>query len=522
MLDLLCSHPLLTVFLVVALGAILGAIPFGPIRFGAAGALFVGLALAAARPQLGEGMELLQGLGLALFVYSVGVGAGTTFLSQFRRQLPLMGIATASVLIAAVVAIVGGHLAGLPKALTTGLFTGALTAAPALDTAAKLTGSHEATVGYALAYPLAVIVGIVIAAITVGLKWKGRNDVPSLAGQGLVSYTVEVHRYIPVRDVPGMRTGEVRMSYLRRDKHTRVVAPGEDLVPGDEVVVVGVGEAPLETVEYLGQLVEEHLADDRSEVDFEWFICSNPEVSGRTIAELNLPARFGAQVTRIRRGDLDLLATDETIIEPGDHVAVVAPRDEMEKISEFFGDSERRVSEIDAVAVGIGLVIGMIVGSAQIPMPGDMSFSLGPAAGPLVVGMVLGGLRRTGPLVWALPQAANLTMRQLGLLFFLAGLGLVAGPSFAKMATSPEGFRGIFVSAAIVLASCLGTVILAYFAGLSAPRTAGAVAGGLGQPAVLSAAQDRVADERIENAYAALFAFSMIIKIILVPAIFAF
>lgn len=136
--------------------------------------------------------------------------------------------------------------------------------------------------------------------------------------------------------------------------------------------------------------------------------------------------------------------------------------------------------------------------------------------------MVLGGLRRTGPLVWALPQAANLTMRQLGLLFFLAGLGLVAGPSFVRMATSPEGIRGILVSFAIVLFSCLATVGMCFFAGLSAPRTAGAVAGALGQPAVLSAAQERVADERIENAYAALFAFAMIVKIILVPAIFAF
>ena len=147
-------------------------------------------------------------------------------------------------------------------------------------------------------------------------------------------------------------------------------------------------------------------------------------------------------------------------------------------------------------------------------------FALGPAAGPLLVGMVLGALRRTGPVVWALPGSANRTLRQLGLLLFLAGLGLTAGPEFAQMLASPTAWRAAVLSAVVALLSCLALLIAArWVLDLSAPRAAGAVAGFLGQPAVLEAANAKAADERIEAAYATLFAFSIVVKILLVPVI---
>ncbi|MDO4665383.1 MAG: TrkA C-terminal domain-containing protein [Actinomycetaceae bacterium] len=521
MLETLAENPLLTIFVVVALGALIGQIPFGPMRFGAAGALFVGLILSAANPAIGHGMGLLQGLGLIMFVYTVGVGAGQTFVTGFRSHLPLFGIGALATVGAAVVTVVGGHLFGLNKALVTGLFTGALTAAPALDTATKLTGSPLAAVGYALAYPLAVVVAIIFASVVAPLSWPGKCDEPSLAGSGIAAQTVLVEKCVPVRAVPGYRNGKVRLSYLRRGQRTRVVSPGEDLLAGDLVVVVGVGDSAGPAIDFLGKVVDEHLADDRSEVEFERYVVSNPDIAGRSVAELNLCARFGAVVTRVRRGDLDLLASDTLVLEPGDHVAVVTPRDEMAQISDFFGDSERKVSEVDALAVGIGLVLGLLAGLIQVPLPGGAVFSLGPAAGPLIVGMALGALRRTGPLIWVLPQSATLTIRQLGLLFFLAGLGLVSGPEFARIAASAEGVRGGLVSVVAVGLACLVVVVGGRLVGLSAPRTAGTVAGMLGQPAVLSAASDRVADERIETAYAALFAFAMIVKILLVPVIFS-
>lgn len=520
MIEILASSPLLTLFIVVTVGAVIGAIPFGKMRFGAAGALFVGLALSAAAPELGDGMAIVQSLGLSLFVYTVGVGAGAAFFTQLRTQLPLLTTAALCSVIGAVATLGLAKFLEVPKALATGLFTGALTAAPALDAATRISDSSEPSVGYAFGYPIGVIVGIVAVSMVAGRPWRGEKDTPSLAGQGLSAVSVEVTQKVNMRHIPEWKAQDIRISYLHRGDATRVAIPGEDLEIGDEVVIVGLPSAVETAAERIGTILRTHLADDRSDVDFERVVVSNPDIASRTIAELNLPARFGAVVTRVRRGDLDLLARDDFALQPGDRVAVVVPRDQLDAIQDFFGDSERRVSEVDALALGFGLVLGMLLGLVSFPMPGGETFSLGPAAGPLIVGMLLGALRRTGPLVWSLPEAANLTIRQLGLLLFLAGLGLTAGPKFASILTSPMAWRAGLLALVVAVVSCAGIVVAGrWIIKLSAPRTAGGIAGFLGQPAVLEAANARVADERIESAYAALFAFSIVVKIILVPLV---
>src|SRR5699024_5866606 len=268
--------------------------------------------------------------------------------------------------------------------------------------------------------------------------------------------------------------------------------------------------------ETLGETSERHIAHDRSLVEFTRLTVSDPDLASRSIAELNLPVRFGAVVTRVRRGDLELLARDDLVLEPGDRLAVVVDRERLDAVHAFLGDSDQQASELDVLSLGLGLVLGAALGLVTLPMPGGGSFSLGPAAGPLLVGMALGALRRTGPVVWSLPGSANRTLRQLGLLLFLAGLGLTAGPEVARMLASADAWRAAVVAAL----SCLALVIAGrWVLDLSAPRAAGAVAGFLGQPAVLEAANAKRADERIETAYATLFAFSIVVKILLVPVI---
>ena len=514
------GSPLLTLFLVVATGAVLGAIPFGRIRLGAAGALFTGLALSAIAPHLGAGMEIVQTLGLALFVYTVGISAGAAFFGTLNRQLPLLAAATLSTILAAIATLVLGQVLGLARDLSLGLFTGALTAAPALDAAARLTGTGGPSVGYSFGYPIGVIVGIVLVSAVVSRAWPGRKDTPALAGTSLSSTTVRVQRSVNLRDVPQWHEQLVRFSYLRREGRVRVIVPGEDLLEGDEVVAVGMPDQVRAVTEELGETSDQHIAHDRSLVEFTRLTVSNPDLASRSIAELNLPVRFGAVVTRVRRGDLELLARDDLVLEPGDRIAVVVDRRRLDAVHSFLGDSDRKAGELDVLSLGLGLVLGVALGLLSFPMPGGGMFALGPAAGPLLVGMVLGALRRTGPVVWALPGSANRTLRQLGLLLFLAGLGLTAGPEFAQMLASPTAWRAAVLSAVVALLSCLALLIAArWVLDLSAPRAAGAVAGFLGQPAVLEAANAKAADERIEAAYATLFAFSIVVKILLVPVI---
>ena len=519
MLDVLASSPLLTLFLVVALGTLLGAVPFGPIRFGAAGALFVGLALGAADARLGENLGLVQTLGLALFVYTVGLAAGSTFFRDLRRQLPLMGVGVAALAVAGASAAVLGAVGGLSGALQAGAYTGALTSTPALAAATAATGTDEPAVGYSLAYPVGVTIAIVLVALTVSRTWPARRDPSPAAGVGLEAVTAEVERPTRLDDVPGFAVGGVRMSYLARDGRMRVVGPDEELRPGDQVVVVGPRTAVDDAVAHLGHRVEEHLADDRTVVETQRFVVSDRRVAGRTVAELDVPGRFDGVVTRVRRGDLDLLARDDLTLELGDRVLAVVPREHLDEARALFGDSERRVSEIDAVTVGLGLALGLLAGLVSIPLPGGGSFALGAAAGPLVVGMVLGRAERTGRLVWGMPQAANLTIRQLGLLLFLAAVGLASGQAFAAEALTATGLRVVLVAAVVVGVTCGLFLVGARVVGVSAPRAAGALAGLIGQPAILAYASSRVVDERVEAGYAALFALGIIVKILLVQVL---
>lgn len=522
MADLFLASPLMTVFLVVALGAIVGIIPFGPLRVGAAGALFVGLFIGHLAPELSGQMGLIQSLGLALFVYTVGLSAGQTFFGDLRKQSRLM-IASFVVLFAGALAtIIGGRLLGFAPDFSVGIFAGSMTTTPALAAASAATGTDNPAVGYSLGYPMGVIVGIIAVAMVVSRAWQGRRDTPSLAGQTVEGRTVSVERSIQVRLVPGWQENEIRMSYLQRGDKQRIVTAGEELLPGDLVVVVGLPASVERAALAFGTIEEEHLADDRSQVGFHSFVVSKPQLVGHSVADLNLNSRFGAVATRVKRGDLELLAVDDMILELGDRLAVVFPREEEKSVEDFFGNSQRKISEVDAAGLGTGLVLGLLVGMIEISLPGGSAFSLGSAAGPLIVGMILGYLKRTGPLIWQLPLSANLTIRQLGLLLFLAAVGIASGPAFAETAFTAMGAKALLLGSVIAVVVLTLTAVSGRVLGLSAQRTAGAMAGILGQPAILAFASAKVNDERIEGGYAALFALGIIIKIVLVSVILAF
>jgi len=518
MVEVLVSNPLLAVMIVLAVGAAVGQIPFGPLRFGAAGALFVGLAVGCLDPRIGQSLGVLQALGLALFVYTVGLAAGSTFVRDLRTQWPLMALGVVVVLVVGVVAGVGARLLGVPGTTVAGAFAGSLTATPALAAASAAAGGDpQVAVGYSLAYPVGVIIAILVVSLGIGREWPARRDTASLAGAGIATMSVIVEHPTAIDDLPGWTTQNIKLSYLRRGNRTQVVQPGEYLGVDDMVLVVGPKTAVETAAAALGRPARTMLTHDRADVDFRRFLISSPRLTGRTVAEIDLPGRFGGTVTRVKRGDLDMVAADDLVLQPGDRVLAVVPREHMEDAAALFGDSERKISEIDALGFALGLTAGLLLGLVAVPLPGGGSFSLGTAAGPLVMGMVLGALHRTGPMQWDLPQAANLTIRQLGLLLFLAAVGLASGPAFAASMLTWTGIK-VGVLAAVVVIAAAGLFLLGgRLLDLSAQRTMGGFAGLVGQPAILSFATTKTNDERVESGYAALFAICIIAKIIVVP-----
>lgn len=520
MIGFLADNPLLTFMIVLTLGALLGQIPFGPLRFGAAGALFVGLLVGTLDPALGQDLSVVSSLGVVLFCYTVGLTAGATFVSDLRRQWPLMIAGIAGLVVMAALGHVLAEVLGLSPAHAAGFYAGVLTS-PAIEAAIAATGGDGDTLaGYALAYPTGVVVAMVVVALTVTRRWPATRDTPSLAEAGLTAVTARVERGMTLPDVPGWSVQRIRMSYLERAGQMRLVQRDDELCEGDRVLVVGNPDDVAAAVDHLGhESGRGRLTDERRDVDFRRFVVSNPELAGRTLGELNVDHRLQGIVTRVRRGDLDMLARDDLTLHSGDRVLAVVPADRLGEAGSFFGDSERRVSQVDALTLGLGVALGLVAGVVSVPLPGGIRFALGAAAGPLVVGMVLGALHRTGPVRWHLPHGVNATLRQFGLMVFLGAVGLSSGTAFRSQVFTLEGLGVVLLSGVSLLAGAAVFYAGARAAGLSAQRATGGFAGFVGQPAILAYANRRANDERIESAYGALFALGTVVKILLVQLI---
>lgn len=223
---------------------------------------------------------------------------------------------------------------------------------------------------------------------------------------------------------------------VRRARRVRLRPAGDklDLVFGDTtfelghaVSVIGCGPDVDIAAVSLGSPAKATLDLDRNTLDFQRVFVSNRELFGKRIGDLHLSDRFGALVTRVRRGDVERVGDPALALEACDRVRVVAPRERLVEVSRYFGDSLRAISEIDMMTVSLGMGLGVLLGLCQFPLTGGGRFALGSAAGPLLVGLLLGKLGRIGPLHWQLPFSANLTLRQLGMVLVLAGVGSRAG-----------------------------------------------------------------------------------------------
>jgi putative transport protein len=208
------------------------------------------------------------------------------------------------------------------------------------------------------------------------------------------------------------------------------------------------------------------------------------------------------------------------VLELGDRVRVVARHERMPEVTAFFGDSYRAVSEVDLFTFGLGLALGLALGALPIPLPGGVRVSLGFAGGPLVVALVLGTLGRTGPLVWSLPYAANMTLRQIGLVFFLAGVGTRAGRSFVTTLTSSGGLA-LFAAGALVTCAVAVAALWVGHKLMRVPMTLliGMVAGIQTQPAVLGYALEQTGNDLPSVGYASVYPLAMIAKILLVQIV---
>ena len=427
-----------------------------------------------------------------------------------------------------------GRLLHLPGARTAGLYTGALTNTPALAAVRERmhergltqalpadqlrTLTNEPVVTYSIAYPIGVI-GVLLcmqlaarfgrvdptatqerAEIRV-LDFAVKN--PGIAGR-TVADVLSLHRN------PGFV-----VSRLQHEGRVDLVQPDTVLALGDVVAVVGDDESLERARLIFGEPSDQRLEQDRARLDFRRVLISSKQVVGKRIRDLDLENTLSATITRLRRADTDVVPTPDTRLEFGDRIRVLTRKENFGMVVKFFGDSIRGTAETDFGSVALGMVLGVLAGMLPIPVPGGTTIRLGLAGGPLLVALVLGKIERTGQIAWVMPVSANLTLRQIGLLLFLAGVGTKAG--FAFVETMRSNGLMLLAAGAVVTFSVAGATLLVGYKILKIPMDSllGLVAGLQTQPACLAFAGNLSKSDNTNLAYASIYPAAMIAKIIL-------
>ncbi len=536
MIQTLAENPILLLFIVAALGYFLGNIKIFGGSLGVAAVLFTGLAFGAVDPSL-KIPEVVFILGLVLFVYSIGLGSGPAFFDSYKKNGFRDFIFIVSMLVlSGLIAILLFLAFGFSASTITGIYAGSTTNTPALASvidhinntfsadAAAL--SNAAVIGYSLSYPMGVLGGIFAIIIMEKLlkidyakeKKQLRKEYPldSYLSSAAIKITNPEATGQSLRDLYNKYGWEVIFSRIIKGKETALTNWDTTFQLDDIVMIVGNTEEVMQAVSELGEIATSDLEYDRTQFDVRRIFVSNPAVVGHSLASLSIGKKFNASITRIRRGDIDMLASDDLVLELGDRIRFIARRKDLRALSEYFGDSYTKSSKVNLFSFGLGIGIGLALGMIEIPL-GTFSFKLGYAGGPLIVGLLLGAVRRTGPIVWTLPYSANVTLQQIGLILLLAGIGVNSGSSFISSMTIDSVW--IFIASALI---AMLTAIITLLVGYKIVKLPFSLLMGMvsNQPAILDFALSKSGNRIPEFGYTMMFPIASIMKIVIAQVMF--
>lgn len=534
------DSPVLLLFLVAAIGYWLGNIRIKGFKMGVAAILFVGLAFGGINPSF-KIPEIIVILGLTIFVYSIGLKSGPTFFATFRqRGIKDIYFIVAMLTVSAGITVAIHYLLGFNPASTGGVFAGSSTNTPALaglldvirsENHADSLLAQKAVIGYSLSYPVAIfgaILAIVLSIKVLKIDFRQeeeevQDDFP--VKQEVLTCTIEItnpdRTHISIRDLKRLHHWKIVFGRVQRvDGNIELVNWDSRLHLGDKVVVVGNKRMVEEVTSSLGLKAPDGIqTTGQSEYITKRIFVSNVKIAGERLATLNLNERFAAIITRIRRNDMDLLPNAGTTLELGDQVQFIARRKDIDKLSEFFGDSFEALGKINLLSFGIGMALGLLLGMVSIELPGNISFKLGFAGGPIIVALILGALRRTGPFVWILPHSANTTLQQIGLIFLLAGIGVNSGYTFFQTILNGEG-AGLTMLAALIISflSAFITLVVGYkYVKIPFSILVGMMAT---QPAILEFAMEKSENKLPVVGYAFILPIALIIKVLYVQILY--
>ena len=531
---------ILTLSLICAAGLALGKIKIGGVSLGISFVFFAGILAGHFGLKINPDMLLLaQNFGLIIFIYSLGVQVGPGFFSAFKKGGIKLNALSLALALTGTALTVGLHwLSGIPMPEMMGLFSGAATNTPMLGAAQQafiqmyptdLDSANNMAIACAVGYPfglIGVIICVIILKKTTWTPGKERAHDPAGDNTFVTEYLISNPAIIgrTIQDI--RQNADVQFVISRIWKGDKVIIPtSQTIIEQNEHVLVISGKTDVEKLKALFG-PQENIDWNKKGIDWNAIdsqlvsrkvLVTKPEVNGVKLGTLRLRNSFGINITRVNRAGIDLLPSKSLRLQLGDRLTIVGEDRSIENASKVLGNQARELRNPNLITIFTGIVLGLVLGSIPIAIPGmNMTVKLGIAGGPIIVGILMGAFGPRFHLSTYTTQSANLMLRQLGLTIYLAGLGLSAGAEFFTTVFTAEGIKwvGISLALAIVPVLMIGYIAARFF-NVSYAKNIGMLCAGMANPIALNYANSTVEGDEPSVAYATVYPVTIFLRVII-------
>ena len=528
--------------LVAVVGLWIGNVKIRGVGFGIGGVLFGGIIVGHFVDQAGVTLSspmlhFIQEFGLILFVYTIGIQVGPGFFASLRVSgLRLNLFAILIVILGGLVTAVLHKLFNIPLPVVLGIFSGAVTNTPALGAGQQILRDlgvpfevvDQMGRSYAMAYPFGIC-GILLTMWLVRLFFrinveKEAQRFEESSGNGHAHlHTINVRVENPnlnqmaIQDVPMLNSDNIVCSRLKRGELLMVPAPGTLIQAGDLLHLVGRPEDLHNAQLVIGQEVATSLSTRGTDLKVERVVVTNEKVLGKKIRDLHVKQRYDVVISRLNRAGVELVASSSASLQFGDILNLVGRPEAIDAVAAELGNAQQKLQQVQMLPVFIGIGLGVLLGSIPLFIPGfPAALKLGLAGGPLIMALILGRIGSIGKLYWFMPPSANLALRELGIVLFLAVVGLKSGGDFVATLTQGDGLSwiayGIFITAIPLLT--VG-VLARMLAKMNYLTLCGMLAGSMTDPPALAFANNLHATSGAAAlSYATVYPLVMFLRII--------
>ena len=527
--------------LVAVIGLWIGHFKIKGVGLGIGGVLFGGILVAHFTTQYGikldsHTLHFVQEFGLILFVYTIGIQVGPGFFASLRQSgLTLNGLGILIVALGALVTILIYKFADIPLDVALGIYSGAVTNTPSLGAGQQILselGMSQTTsnmgMAYAMAYPFGIC-GILLSMWLIRLFFKIKVDEEAANFEKESGHDKEALKSISLKvtnanlngihliEIPGFDDEDVVCSRLKRGELVIVPKADTDVQLGDILHLVGNPEGLKKMHLIIGEEVDVPVASLSGEIRSERVVVTNEKVLGKKIRHLGIHQKYGVVISRLNRAGVELVPTAHTTLQFGDVLHMVGKTDILNQAISVIGNAKQKLLQVQMLPVFIGIGLGVLLGSIPFYIPGfPVALKLGLAGGPLVVALILARIGSIGKLYWFMPPSANLALREIGIVLFLAVVGLKSGGSFVDTLTNGSGLEwmgyGIFIT--LVPLIIVG-VIARLYAKLNYLSLCGLLAGSMTDPPALAFANElKEGSGAASLSYATVYPLTMFLRII--------